>query len=77
MEELINKYSQKNIVFIGVSLDKFETIWKNTIERKSLKGIQLFGNGWKSDFVKNYAVIFNPRFILIDKDKKIVYLSAP
>ena len=77
MEELIDKYSDKNIVFIGVSLDSSESIWKKTIERKELKGIQLFGNGWKSDFVKNYSIIFNPRFILIDKDQKIIYLSAP
>jgi hypothetical protein len=64
-------------VFIGISLDKSETTWKKTIERKELKGIQLFGNGWNSDFVKDYSVIFNPRFILIGKDQKIINLSAP
>ena len=77
MEELIHKYSDKNIVFIGITLDKSEATWKRTLERKELKGIQLFGNGWKSDFVKDYSIIFNPRFILIDKDQNIINLSAP
>ena len=77
MEELIEKYDDKNIVFIGISLDRNGDTWKSTAERKDLKGIQLFGEGWKSDFAKNYFIMFNPRFILIDKNQKILYLSAP
>jgi peroxiredoxin len=77
MEELIEKYHDKNIVFVGISLDRNEDVWKKTIERKDIKGVQLFGEGWKSEFAKDYSIIFNPRFILIDKNQNILYLSAP
>lgn len=77
MEKLIEKYKDNNIVFIGISLDRNEETWKRTIIKKELKGIQLFGHGWKSKFAKDYFVEYNPRFILIDKNQKIVYLSAP
>lgn len=75
LEPLIEKY--KDIVFLGVNLDQDEGTWKKTLEAKALKGIQLFANGWNSDFGKDYFIKFNPRFILIDKDQKIYYLSAP
>jgi peroxiredoxin len=77
MEGLIEKYKNNNIAFIGISLDKSEETWLKFIEKKKLKGIQLYGEGWDSKFVKNYFIKFNPRFILIDDNQKIVYLSAP
>jgi len=77
LEALIEKYKDKDIVFIGISLDNKEKTWLSTIQRKKLKGIQLFGNGWNSEFTRKYFVKFNPRFILIDKNQNILYLSAP
>ena len=77
MEALVHKYAGKNIVFLGVSLDSKDQKWRKTMDKKDLKGIQLFGNGWNSDFVRQYHIWFNPRFILIDKAQNIVYLSAP
>jgi|GEM_PF-2943859 len=75
LEPLIEKY--KDIIFLGINLDKDEGTWKKTLEAKGLKGIQLFANGWNSDFGKDYFIKFNPRFILIDKDQNIYNLSAP
>lgn len=77
MEDLIGKYSDRNIEFVGICLDQNEKRWRRTLEKRDLKGIQLFGEGWESEFVKDYHIWFNPRFILIDKDQRIVYLSAP
>jgi thioredoxin-related protein len=42
-----------------------------------MKGIQLFGEGWNCQFVKDYAVESNPRFILIDKNQSILDVCAP
>ncbi len=77
LEALEEKYKDKNIVFIGVSFDRYEETWRKTVVRKGLKGVQLFGNGWKSDFARDYYIEFNPRFILIDTKQRILYLSAP
>ena len=77
METLVDKYKNKNLVFLGISLDKNEKTWVNTVNKRKLKGVQLFGNGWDTEFVKKYFIEFNPRFILIDTNQKILYLSAP
>jgi thiol-disulfide isomerase/thioredoxin len=77
MAKLVEKYKNNNIVFIGIPLDSNEHTWKNTIIKRNLKGIQLFGNGWNSEFADKYFIKFNPRFILIDKNQRILYLSAP
>ncbi len=50
---------------------------EKTIESKALKGIQLFANGWNTQFGKDYLVYSNPRFILIDKNGKIINVKAP
>lgn len=77
MNAIVEKYQDDEIVFIGISLDKKEDVWEKTIKKHELHGIQLFGEGWKSDFVKDFFIFFNPRFILIDKEQNIKYLSAP
>jgi thiol-disulfide isomerase/thioredoxin len=77
METLMEKYKGKDIAFVGISLDTKKEKWLRTIEKRKLKGIQLFGNGWNTDFTKSYFVEFNPRFILIDKNQKILFLSSP
>jgi len=45
--------------------------------KKGSKGLQLYGEGWKSEFVDNYSIIFNPRFILPELDLRFIYLSVP
>lgn len=77
MEALVEKYKNKNIVFLGISLDKNEKTWSSTINKRKLKGIQLFGSGWDSEFTRKYFIKFNPRFILIDTNQRILFLSAP
>jgi peroxiredoxin len=77
LEELIESYKSKNIVFLGVSLDSKIEKWRKFVEEKSMKGIQLFGEGWNSQFTKDYAIESNPRFILIDKNQNIIDIYAP
>lgn len=75
LKELEYKYKNKNIVFIGISVDKeaqYET-WKETIVTKELKSIQLFAdNSFDSEFIKAYAISSIPRFILISPEGKII-----
>lgn len=77
LEELIERNKSKNIVFLGVSLDSKIENWKKFVEEKNMKGIQLFGEGRNSQFVKDYAIESNPRFILIDKNQNIIDICAP
>jgi peroxiredoxin len=77
MEKLINKYSNKEIAFIGISFDSDKTLWEKTMRANNLKGIQLFANGWDSQFGRDYMVWSNPRFILIDKNGNFISARAP
>ncbi|NBU51605.1 MAG: hypothetical protein EBS24_03135 [Chitinophagia bacterium] len=55
-----------------------EQKWKDMVAEKELKGIQLMSdNGWDTDFVKDYLIRGIPRFILIDKEGKIISADAP
>jgi len=75
-EQLIEKYRGQEIVFLGISYDSDESLWKKTLEKKKLKGVQLFANGWNTQFGKDYLVYSNPRFILIDRNGNFISAKA-
>lgn len=75
IKKLEEKYHDKNIVFLGISVDKKDkySLWKETINSKNMKGIQLFAdNSFQSKFIKSYSITSIPRFILINPEGKIV-----
>ncbi|MCF6222153.1 MAG: TlpA family protein disulfide reductase [Flavobacteriaceae bacterium] len=74
------KYRNKNIAFVSMSIDKKKDYdkWRTMVVEKELSGIQLFApNDWKSDFVSDYGIMGIPRFILIDPEGNIVNANAP
>lgn len=77
-KSLADKYKDKNVEFVGVSLDKNNKHdkWKEYVKEKALPGVQLFYNQDK-EFLKKYRVSGVPRFILIDPDGKIINAEAP
>lgn len=68
---LIREYRNKNIIFIGISLDENHTQWKYFTEKRKLKSIQLYA-GDNKNFSDEYLINTIPRFILIDKEGNIV-----
>ncbi len=80
LKKLEERYHDKNIVFISISVDKEKVkgTWKQFIEDKQLGGLQLFADkSFDSDFMNAYAVNSIPRFILIDPEGKIIDPEAP
>lgn len=82
LKKLEEKYHDKNIVFIGISVDKKEQYdaWKKLLVEKKMKGIQLFAdNSFDSDFIDAYGISSIPRFLLIAPDGTIVdnHFSKP
>lgn len=74
------KYHDKNIVFVSISIDtqKDYEKWKKFVGEKELKGVQLFADSdWKSEFVKAYNIDGIPRFILVDPKGMTVNANAP
>jgi len=80
MKKLESDYHDKDIYFVSMSVDQkkdFEK-WQNMVKEKELQGIQIFAdNDWKSQFVKDYNINGIPRFILLDREGKIITADAP
>jgi peroxiredoxin len=76
LKKAINKF--KDVQFISISIDKKSQFlkWKNTIKEENLKGLQLIAYN-NSTFQEDYAIGSIPRFILIDKEGKIISANAP
>ncbi len=86
LKEIEQKYHDKNIVFVSLSVDnerahkgsmeKAIAAWKAMVADKELGGIQLHFGGDES-FSKFYNITGIPRFILIDPNGNIVEPDAP
>tara|TARA_R110002020_G_scaffold9874_10_gene38409 strand:+ start:5046 stop:6413 length:1368 start_codon:yes stop_codon:yes gene_type:complete len=80
LKEVEKEYHNKNIEFVSISIDEPKDYdkWKTMVSEKELGGIQLMAdNNWNSKFVKDYAILGIPRFILIDPQGNIVSADAP
>lgn len=79
LKALEQKFHDKDIVFVSISIDKAKDKdkWKAMIEKKELAGVQLFAdNDWNSQFVKDYGIQGIPRFILVGKNGEVINASA-
>lgn len=54
-----------------------KTEWLNLIEEKALKGTQLIMDRKWISFMHSYDVATIPRYILLDKEGKIINLNMP
>ena len=80
LKEVEKDYAGKNIQVVSISIDEPKDYdkWKQMISEKSLGGLQLMAdNNWNSKFVKDYAILGIPRFILVDPKGDIVSADAP
>lgn len=79
LQEVEEKYKDKNIAFVSISVDEKKDYekWKKMVADKKLGGIQLIAdNNWQSDFIKAYGINSIPRFILLDPEGKIIQPDA-
>lgn len=79
LKKVEEKYHDKNITFVSISIDKLKDLekWKTMIKEKELGGVQVFAdNDWNSQFVKDFNITGIPRFILIDPNGKVVKADA-
>lgn len=67
------------IVFIGVSVDRgaSKDKWKEFIAQQQLPGIQLFSGDDSGKIQRPYKITGIPRFMLVGKDGKMIYVDAP
>lgn len=71
LKELEHKYQKNNIAFVSISCDQDKVAWEKMVREEKLKGIQLHCGGDQS-FLESYMITGIPRFILLDKEGKIL-----
>jgi thiol-disulfide isomerase/thioredoxin len=79
MEKIAEGYHDRNdIVFVGVSTDGLyqKEVWKNFVQRKGFTSIELLSNHTES-IQKYYRIEGIPRFLIFDREGKIVTVDAP
>ena len=79
MEKVAASYHDRNdIVFVGVSVDGLgrRDVWKNFVKKKGFTSIELLSNHTES-IQKYYKIEGIPRFLIFDREGKIVTVDAP
>jgi len=86
LQSLEKEYHNKKIAFVSISTDETrrsggsweaaEKKWRDFVKERALTGIQLWA-GQDISFQQAYQVTGIPRFILLDKDGKIIDANAP
>ncbi len=71
LHALADNFKGTNVCFISMSVDKDKAAWEKMVKEQNLGGVQLYA-GPESQFIADYKVNGIPRFILIDKEGKII-----
>jgi peroxiredoxin len=78
---LKEKFKDRDVVFLYVSIDAREKSWRSMIEDKQLTGVHLISNqggiGWESPMAKLYNIQGVPSYFLIGRDGKIFDNNPP
>ena len=70
LRELEKKFEGREIVFVGLSVDDDKNKWEEKVRSGEMPGIQLYLG--ESDFSTVYGIRSIPRFILLDKEGRII-----
>lgn len=75
----INKYVKKykDIKFISIAWQDDEKKWKKVVKERQFDGVQLLANADDNSFFDDYRVNSVPKYILLDKDGKIIINNPP
>ena len=76
LKEIEKSFHNNNIQFVGICVGETKAHWKKLVKEKELNGIQLIATDERIPFFREYMVRGIPRFILIDKEGKIIESSA-
>lgn len=79
MEKIAESYKDRNdIVFIGMSVDGYakKELWKSFVKKKGFTSIELLSQS-DDAFYKFYKISGIPRFLIFDKEGKVVTVDAP
>lgn len=76
LKKLEKHFEGADLQFVSISYRDKKEMWEKMVKKKELGGLQLFAPDENISFFKDYQVTEIPRFMLIDKDGKIIDANA-
>lgn len=76
LDRLKPEFKDAPIRFVAICVENNETAWRAFLERRKLSGLHLITPIF-SPFLKENGFIAVPRFVLLDKNGKIIHSQAP
>jgi thiol-disulfide isomerase/thioredoxin len=77
LHESMSKKELDKIVFLYISIDDNEATWKKAVEQNALQGINVISRGgWSSEVCKYFKISSIPRYMILNKDGKVVEENA-
>jgi thiol-disulfide isomerase/thioredoxin len=78
LKKMEEEFKGKDVAFVSISVDveKDKEKWRMMVEKDQLGGTQLYAKGW-SEITKYYDITGIPRFMVFDKEGKIVSPDSP
>ena len=77
-DQLVEEYQNREIAFVAISIDQSREPWIQMLQEKGLIGHHLFAeNAWHSEIATHFMIRGIPRFILLDREGKVINASAP
>jgi len=78
LKSKLSKKELKNIVFLYISIDNTETVWKKAIDQLKIEGTHAISKGgWGSEVTTKFDVRSIPRYFIFDKKGRAVNTNAP
>lgn len=73
LKAIQTELENQDIVFINVSLDRNEQVWRKVIENRQFKGIHIVASGeLNAEIAKAYEITVLPRYFIINKTGNFV-----
>jgi thiol-disulfide isomerase/thioredoxin len=76
-DKLREEYKDKPVSFLTISVDTKKELWEKMVKAKNMEGLQWYAaDAFKSELATHFMVDAIPRFILLDREGKIIDPAA-
>lgn len=79
LRKIEEHFKDNEIHFVGIGMDPTDNLWRKRIKQFEMIGIQLRSESRDYSFLKHFEVVGIPRYILLDRQGKIIdaYAKEP
>lgn len=77
IRDMEHRFAGIPIAWVSISLDLNKKVWTDFLKEKGMKGVQLIcAKGFKHPFIQQIGLSGIPRFVLLDKEGKVIDIQT-